>query len=219
MFPLSPLKRIIRMRKGFTPLEIRRQGRLTVAHGNLSLTGFTPLEAVGQPVRNKRLLTGFTLLETMIAMAIFALASIGVGGAIVSVQQSWQKQKANVNLINSARWGLEFMANEIRRAPASSIAVITSPVDGVKLELPPGGASYEVRYWRGDGSTYGDSSIIYRGMGSGIGNANSARKELVNLIDGAGSIFNVSGGSVTIDFTVKKGNSSFRLKTAARPRN
>ena len=130
------------MRKGFTPLEIRRQGRLTVAHGNLSLTGFTPLEAVGQPVRNKRLLTGFTLLETMIAMAIFALASIGVGGAIVSVQQSWQKQKANVNLINSARWGLEFMANEIRRAPASSIAVITSPVDGVKLDLPPGGASY-----------------------------------------------------------------------------
>jgi len=219
VFPLPPLRQIIRMRKGFTPLEIRRQGRLTVAHGNLSLTGFTPLEAVGQPVRNKRLLTGFTLLETMIALAIFALAATGVGAAIVSLQQSWQKQKVNVNLINSARWGMEFMTNEIRRAPAGSISQITSPVDGVKFELP-GGPSYEVRYWRGaTGGSYGDSDIIYRGQGIGMANANSARKELVNQIDCLNTIFSVSGGLVTIDFTVKKGNSSFRLKTAVRPRN
>ena len=153
-------------------------------------------------------------------MAIFALAAIGVGGAIVSLQQSWQKQKASVGLINSARWGMEFMANEIRRAPAGSVSQITSPVDGVKLELPPGGPSYEVRYWRGyTGGTYGEADIIYRGQGSGMGNANSARKELVNQIDCLNTIFSVSGGLVTIDFTVKKGNSSFRLKTAARPRN
>ena len=31
---------------GFTPLEIRRQRRLTVARGNLSLTGFTLSEVI-----------------------------------------------------------------------------------------------------------------------------------------------------------------------------
>lgn len=162
---------------------------------------------------------GFTLIETIIALAIFSLASIGVGGAIVSIQQSWQKQKASINLINNARWGFEFMANEIRRAPAGSISQITSPVDGVKFELP-GGPSYEVRYWRGvAGGSYGDPDIIYRGQGIGMANANSARKELVNQINCLNTIFSVSGGLVTIDFTVKKGNSSFRLKTAVRPRN
>lgn len=187
------------MRNGFTPLGIRRQRLLDAP----SLAGLS--------------LTGFTLLEVIIALAIFTLASIGVGGAIVSVQQSWQKQKSSVNLINNSRWGMEFIANEIRRAPSSSISQITSPVNGLKLELPSGGPSYEVRYWRGDAGGYGDADIIYRGQGSGIGNANSARKELINLVDS--SSFSVSGSLVTIDFTVKKENNSFRLKTAARPRN
>lgn len=164
---------------------------------------------------------GFTLLETIIALAIFSLAAIGVGGAIVSIQQSWQKQKVVVGLINSARWGMEFMTNEIRRSSGSSavLSQITSPVDGVKFELPPGGASVEVRYWRGDGATYGDSAIIYRGTGSGLGNANSSRKELINLIDCTNTIFSVNSGTVTIDFTVKKDNRSFRLRSAVRGRN
>lgn len=193
MFLLLLLKRIIRIRKGFTPLETARQF-----------------------VKNNMFLTGFTLLEIIIALAIFTLASIGVGGAIVSIQQSWQKQKASVNLVNNARWGMEFIANEIRRAPATSISLITNP-DGIKFELP-GGPVYEVRYWRGAaGGAYGDPNIIYRGQGVGMANANSARKELVNLVDGAS--FSYIGNLVTIDLTVKKDNNSFRLKTASRPRN
>lgn len=189
------------MRKDFTPLEIRRQRLLTVARGSLSLTGFT-------------------LLETMIAIAIFALAAIGVGGAIVSVQQSWQKQKANVNLINSARWGMEFMANEIRRG--ATVVKTTAASDGIdegiKFRLPAVVSDY-VFYWRGNGGVFGDASIIFRGVGPTLSTANSSSQELVNLIDGSSPIFSVSNGLVTIDFTVKKGNNSFRLKTAARPRN
>jgi len=50
--------------------------------------GSTPLEAVGQPVRNKRLLSGFTLIEISIVVAILAVAGaaavwIGMGHAFI----------------------------------------------------------------------------------------------------------------------------------------
>lgn len=163
-------------------------------------------------------LAGFTILETIIAMAIFAVAAVGVGGAIVALQQSWQKQKISINLINSARWGMEFMTNEIRRTQSSILSIQANP-ERLEIELPPGGSANEVRYWRGDGGTYGDQNIIYRGQGSGMSGANSNRKELVNFIDCSNAIFSVTDGLVTIDFTVKNGNSSFRLKTSARPKN
>lgn len=163
---------------------------------------------------------GFTLIETIIALAIFGLAAIGVGGAIVSIQQSWQKQKVSIDLVNSARWGMEFMANEIRRGGVvvKTTAVSDGTDEGIKFRLPPEVSDY-VFYWRGDGGALGDAGIIFRGAGSTLSIANSLRQELVNLIDCSNVIFNVSGSLVTIDFTVKKGSSSFRLETAVRPRN
>lgn len=47
------------MRRAFTPLETRHQGRLTVACGNLSLTGFS-------------------LVELLLAVAIFSVVSIAI---------------------------------------------------------------------------------------------------------------------------------------------
>ena len=161
---------------------------------------------------------GFSLIEVMVALTVFALVITAAGGTFASIQQAWKRQSATLDLVNNSRWAMEFMVNEIRGAGNFNIV----SAERVQFELPPGGPSNRVWYWRGDGGSYGSRSTIFRGRGAGLGNANLNRQELANLIadnPGGSNIFNLNIGVVTLELTVKKGNSSYTLRSQARPRN
>lgn len=169
----------------------------------------------------------FSLLEIMVAIAIFTLVIVGAGGTFLPIQQAWQRQRQTIDLIQNVRWAMEFMVNEIRGG--GNFTVVSG--DSVQLELPPGGAPNRVWYWRGDDGTYGSRNTLFRGTGAGLGNANNNRQELANLIvdnPSGNNIFIDAGGNLyTIELTVRpkptepesSGNRSYTSRTQARPRN
>lgn len=71
-------------------------------------------------MRDKLKQAGFTLVELMVAVTVFALIISGSAMTLVSIQQSWLRQKDAVNVIQNARWAMEFMANQIRLGTVSA---------------------------------------------------------------------------------------------------
>lgn len=161
---------------------------------------------------------GFTLVEVTVAITVFALVMIAAGGSFISIQQSWQRQKSAIERIQNARWAMGFMSNEIRGG--GDFTVVSA--DRAQFDLPTGEM---VWYWRGDAGTYGDSRIIYRGVGAGLGVANGNRQELANFI-----VDNPSGNAIfrqhpsisnlyIIELTVEKNNKQYTLRSQVSPRN
>ena len=156
----------------------------------------------------------------MAAIAILAFVALAVIMALVSIQQAWLKQKSGIELFNNVRWAMESMVNEIRRARKSTVNTVG--IDGISFSSPLVADTELVFYWQGDGVGYGNSDVIFRGVGTDLASAtsSSSRKELVNLVANTTSVFSVIGNSlVTIDLTVQKGSRSCTLRSKARPRN
>jgi len=86
-----------RLRTGFTPLEIKRRRRLTVACGNLSLTGFT-------------------LIEVLLAAGISALTLISAYSALRLGWISYKRMNNNSQAYQDLRNGLEKFAKELRNS-------------------------------------------------------------------------------------------------------
>jgi len=59
---------------------------------------------------------GLSLIEVLVALAVFSAVMAAATGVFVSVHQAWRKQKNTVEIIQRARWAMEFMTNEIRHA-------------------------------------------------------------------------------------------------------
>ncbi|OGX26658.1 MAG: hypothetical protein A3J51_00445 [Omnitrophica WOR_2 bacterium RIFCSPHIGHO2_02_FULL_45_21] len=161
---------------------------------------------------------GFTLIEVMVAITVFSLVIIAAGSVFISISQSWQRQRSAIELLQNIRWTMELMTNEIRQG--GNFTVVSG--DRVQFEFSPGGPTRRVWYWRGDGGTYGQTQIIYRGAGAGLGAANGNRQELANFIvdnSSGNPIFALAGGRVTIELTASKESKSYSLRTQVRPRN
>ena len=95
---ITKAKRKQEENKSLTPLEVFRSGRNYKK--NTPLTG----------------LTGFTLIETIITIAIFILAMGAVTGFIVTTYRIYGYTWQQVNAIAEARRGVETMVKEIREA-------------------------------------------------------------------------------------------------------
>ncbi len=170
--------------------------------------------------------SGFTLVEIMVAITVFVIVVVAAGETLFSVRQAWQKQKLVLDSIRNARWAVEFMVNEMRQGSNFSVFAST-----LQFELPPGGAPNRVWYWRGDGATYGNADILFRGAGASLNNANSVRQELSNFIvtnPSGNGIFASAGATLyTIELTVRpkpaeaasSKNQNYTLRTMSRQRN
>lgn len=173
---------------------------------------------------------GFTLLEVMVAIAVFTFIVTAAAGTFVSMQQAWRVQKTSVNLVQNARWAMEFMANELRQGGAP-IAITGGVNTRLSFRPYPGAPSPLVWYWRGNGGAFGTNSIIYRGVGNTIAAANLNRQELVNFIvtNPSGNLIFIAagGGLYTIELTVRprptqpigRDNRNYSVRTQVRPRN
>ncbi len=199
--------------------------------------------------KTKRLRTGFTLLEILLAVTIFSLVAAGIGGVFISVRKSWLIQKGTVDVVQNGRWAMEFMCNEIRQAGSINTNPGGLPQGQViRLRPYPGPPNDFVWYWRGDsasdGTPNGYSSYLYRGVGNNISQAYAVRYQLANIVvpnpdlvnnttgfaspDGiADPIFIESAGLLTIELTLRprptqaagSGNMNYTISSGVRPRN
>lgn len=175
----------------------------------------------------------FTLLEVLVAIAIFGLVVAAAARTFASIQTAWRKQRNTIDLVQNARWALERIANELRNG-----ANISTPGgDRVRFELSPGGPANRVWYWRGntasDTTVRGNRNFLYRGPGISITVAYSNRQQLADFIvdnppPGSDPIFANAGGLITITLTVRPnpalpptapGNRDYTLRTRVRVRN
>lgn len=160
---------------------------------------------------------GFTLIEVMVAVTVFALVMTTISGILLLVQQGWQRQKTDLDLLQNARWAMDFMISEIRQG--GNITIL--PPDRLHIELDTDGnniADTRVWYWRGDAGNYGDSSVIFRGTGVNLDTANNNRQELANFVSN-NNIFNLDGNLLTIELTTSKETRTYTLRSQVRPRN
>jgi prepilin-type N-terminal cleavage/methylation domain-containing protein len=173
---------------------------------------------------------GFTLLEVLVAIAVFALIVTAAAGTFAAIQTAWRKQRNTIDLAQNARWAMEFMANEIRQGGAP--IAISGGSQRISFRPYPGPLTPLVWYWRGNGGALGTSSIMYRGTGANIAAANAARQELANFIvfpnpSGNAIFINPAAGLYTIELTVRprpaaaagQENRDYTLRTQVRVRN
>jgi len=175
---------------------------------------------------------GFSLLEIMVATAVFALIIGSAGGLFVSVQRAWQRQKAMIDLVQNARQAMEFMTNEIRMADTSinPNASSLSLGQSIRFYLAKPSESKPWWYWRGDSSSdasgFGNISTLYRGEGENLNQAYATRQQIANFIvavnpdfvnnstgfpllpppspgDGSDPIFIYNNNLLTIELTVR----------------
>ncbi len=164
---------------------------------------------------------GFTLIEIMVSLTVIALIFASLGGVLVSIQRSWQKQRDMIDILQDVRQAAGFMTNEIRSTNSNANVV----GGNMWFELNPGGPANRVWYWRGDDAALGTIDIIYRGIGAAIGNANTNRQEIVNFIvnnPSGNPIFQVhpaDNNLYIIELSVQKNDQFYTLTTQVRARN
>lgn len=174
----------------------------------------------------------FTLLEVLVAIAVFGLVVTAAAGTFAAIQQAWRRQRNTIDLVQNARWAMERIANELRRGGAP----IATPGGGNRLrfQLSP---TNRVWYWRGntdsDTTGLGDETFLYRGVGNNLASdAYPMRQQLANFIvpnppPGSDPIFVNAGGLITITLTVRPNpaqpagpnNRDYTLRTQVRGRN
>jgi len=92
---------------GFTPLEVRPIPRRYYSIARIRLAAFICRKTTS----SKRLLTGFTLLETLVAISILVTAIVGPLTLAATTIRSQQVAKDNLVAANLAQEGVELIRN------------------------------------------------------------------------------------------------------------
>jgi prepilin-type N-terminal cleavage/methylation domain-containing protein len=190
---------------------------------------------------------GFTLIEIMVSLAVFAMVMATMGSAFYKTYKDWQRQRDANLVLENARWAMEFMSHEIKRAHANNDVKINgenilNDRELLTFTVDPthGTKDRKIYYWRGK-SGCGEPYILYRSefksnKNFNTGNADSAnvRQELSRFVVSGTNIFNVSAGCATstnctveVNLTVRPkpdqpespGNRNYSFRTIVRPRN
>jgi prepilin-type N-terminal cleavage/methylation domain-containing protein len=188
---------------------------------------------------------GFTLVEILVALAIFATIVVSVTGVLISIRCSWKKQKAVIDLIQHSRWTTEFICNELRQGSTPAVGTVSGVTQTLSFMNASGA---KVWYWRGPSAgplADGNTAIVFRGIdgpGDGVDNAveaanpqslqdaNTNRQEMTGFVvdnTSGNNIFTLAGGLCTIELTLRPnpgsavgtGNRDFALISSARTRN
>lgn len=91
--------------------------------------------------------TGFTLIEILVVIGLFALLMLFATGIFLSHNGLYYAQRAEINAVGSARGALDDMTDEIREAIAVETSAVyqsviyTTDVDTLALRLPAVDAS------------------------------------------------------------------------------
>lgn len=182
---------------------------------------------------------GFTLLEVLVAIAVFSLIATAAAGTFAAIQAAWRKQRNTIDLAQNARWAMEFIANELR---LSSVAAAPG---WAQVQIQPGGRRIQFgRDADGDGDVdgldiqvqferpAGPNTILRRRQRTGGAGPWGAWEELANFIvfpnpSGNAIFINPTLGLYTVELTVRPRptvaaggeNRDYTLKTQVRVKN
>jgi prepilin-type N-terminal cleavage/methylation domain-containing protein len=186
---------------------------------------------------------GFTLIEIMVSLVVFAMVMATMGSVFYKTLKDWQRQRDYNLVLENGRWAMEFMSNKIK-ASSSDVNVTDaaeSPLNDHELlafMVDPNGngnaKDKKVYFWRGQtGST--DEHMLYYGQvnwNRDLADAMDVRKELSRFVVSGTDIFNVyecATGNCTVelnltvrpkpDQSVGPGNQNYTFRTIVRPRN
>jgi prepilin-type N-terminal cleavage/methylation domain-containing protein len=191
---------------------------------------------------------GFTLVEILVSLTVFAVVMAVMGSAFYKISQDWQRQRDYNLVLENGRWAMEFMSDKIRTAHASNDVNHTgeAPLNDhelLRFLFSPGGHGNphdkQIYFWRGQTGLGQDYVLYYSRVDSGddINDAAAVavRKELCRFVVPGTEIFNVSAGcaanptncTVEINLTVRPkpdqpigpGNQNYIFRTLVRPRN
>lgn len=188
---------------------------------------------------------GFTLLEVLVAIAVFALIVTAAAGTFATIQAAWRKQRNTIDLAQNARWAMEFMANEIR------LSSVSAAPPWAQIQIILGGRG--IRFGRDSDAdndvAIGDIQVQFRRPAGAITqiqrrqrtrtgppgppwSAWTAWEELANFIvfpnpSGNAIFINPALGLYTIELTVRprpaaavgRENRDYTLRTQVRVRN
>ena len=176
---------------------------------------------------------GFSLLEVLVAIAVLGLVMAGASGVFSSVQQAWRKQRNTIDLVQNARWALEFMVNEARGSTE------TSPPGWAQIQIQAGGQRLQIGT-DSNGDNNPDRQVQYQRLGTTVqrrwrnfpGGPWQPWEELSNFIvfpnpSGNAIFTNPSSGLYAIELTVRpqptqpagRENRNYTLRTQMRARN
>lgn len=160
------------------------------------------------------------MVEVTVVLAVLGLMMAAISGVLVSVQQGWQRQKNELDLIQNSRWAMEFMSNEIRQANNSPTMQVTNSGRQLNFQSDPDGDGIppfqETEYLI-------TGSVLRRRIRQ-VSGSWQAYQELANFIANNPSgnnffIWSSGNGILTIELTSSKENRSYVLRTLIRPRN
>lgn len=116
----------------------------------------------------------FTLLELLVAVGIFSLMSVSASGLLVSIFNSWRTQRTDLDLVQNARWAVQFIANELRRAPVNQLLRVVVGAEATYALHAVSGSTH-TWFWR-------EGTTLYRGEGVTFTDARSNAQELANYL-------------------------------------
>jgi len=170
----------------------------------------------------------FTLVEVAVSIAVLSFVAAMFSSIFWVIQNYWVTQRDRAEVVQNARWAMEFMSNEIRYASRNGaqnvqlVSGVEAGIDGIHFHRDndnDGATNLSIWYWRGnsapanefdagaDTTGRGDQRYIYRGAGNNLNNAYAARRIMARYVidnTGGAQIFGLGGNNmVTMLLTVR----------------
>jgi type IV pilus assembly protein PilW len=115
------------------------------------------------PYRHQR---GISIVEVMVAMTVGLILIAGVGQIYLSGKQTYRMQEAQSRLQESARFALEILTNDIRKAGfmgcISRVQNVNNTLNGPPPSFDPGDG---IQGWEANGTGYGTAVAIVANAG------------------------------------------------------
>ena len=200
--------------KGSTPLEIKENKRKRSPKGDLSLTGFTPLESsprLGGRYNQKKhqqrtslFLTGFTLVEVMMVVVLFSVMFAVAFDVLLSGRRSFDVASIRYDLQTNAALGLNNMARELK---GSASLYVENSNDSIRFKVPIAQDSQSGDIiWGADATEPEGYQISYMVNGTQLernildlsGNPAGAPRILANYVDNVSFTGQANGLSMNI---------------------
>lgn len=100
------------------------------------MKAFTPLEIPKKPLKKVKFLTGFTLLEILVAILIFSFIIGGIYGVLTISKANYDTNLVSLNLQRQARQGMSRLIREVRQAYLASIVDKGVNRDSITFNTP-----------------------------------------------------------------------------------